>query len=118
MGVLATGNSVFMLAMYSFLTVVFLLTTLTFLPVGQLCGRLMNRQDNLKSYGLQPAGQCSGSGFCFSGESVSVTSGDLVRALFRSHSFLPDIPCQSASHGRLCVSGSRHYSGMACFHRL
>src|SRR5208283_194028 len=39
-------------AIYLLLTVVFILTVLAFLPIGQLCGRLMERTRLLKSYGL------------------------------------------------------------------
>ena len=38
-------------AIYFFLSVVFLLTVLVFIPVGQLCGRLMQRRDKLPPTG-------------------------------------------------------------------
>jgi len=43
-------------AVYFLLAVIFLLTTLAFLPIGQLCGRLMQRRPNLKAYGLNLLG--------------------------------------------------------------
>jgi spermidine synthase len=47
-------------AMYLLLTVVFLLTVLAFLPIGQLCGRLMEHTKQLRSYGLNLAGSLLG----------------------------------------------------------
>jgi spermidine synthase len=47
-------------AIYLLLTVVFLLTVLAFLPVGQLCGRLMDQTTQLKSYGLNLLGSLLG----------------------------------------------------------
>ena len=37
-----------------------LLTALAFLPIGQLCGRLMNRRANLRAYGLNLLGSMIG----------------------------------------------------------
>jgi spermidine synthase len=48
------------LAVYSFLAVVFLLTALTFVPVGQLCGRLMERLPPLHAYRLNLLGSIGG----------------------------------------------------------
>ena len=45
---------------YLFLAVVFLLTVLAFVPVGQLCGRLMERRDKLTAYGLNLLGSLAG----------------------------------------------------------
>ncbi len=45
---------------YFFLAVVFVLTALTFLPVGQLCGALMQRQKPLPAYGLNLLGSLLG----------------------------------------------------------
>jgi hypothetical protein len=42
------------------LAVVFLLTALAFLPVGQLCGRLMERRSQLSSYGWNLLGSLCG----------------------------------------------------------
>jgi len=47
-------------AVYLLLTVVFLLTALTFLPVGQLCGKLMERKSQLPAYGLNLIGSAFG----------------------------------------------------------
>jgi len=48
------------LFMYGLLTVVFLITALTFMPVGQLCGRLMDRRTKLRAYGLNLLGSLFG----------------------------------------------------------
>ena len=47
-------------ALYLLLTVVFLLTAVTFMPVGQLCGRLMERRSKLRAYGLNLLGSLLG----------------------------------------------------------
>ena len=47
-------------AIYSFVAVVFLLTALAFLPVGQLCGRLMGRRPPLAAYRLNLLGSLAG----------------------------------------------------------
>lgn len=47
-------------AIYLLLTVIFLLTVLAFLPVGQLCGRLMEQTKQLKSYSLNLLGSLLG----------------------------------------------------------
>jgi spermidine synthase len=47
-------------AIYLLLTVVFLLTVLAFLPIGQLCGRLMEHTGQLRSYGFNLAGSLLG----------------------------------------------------------
>ena len=43
-----------------YLTIVFLMTALTFMPVGQLCGRLMERRTKLRAYGLNLLGSLLG----------------------------------------------------------
>ncbi len=48
------------IAIYFFLSVIFLLTVLAFLPIGQLCGRLMERREKLKAYGLNLLGSLAG----------------------------------------------------------
>ncbi len=48
------------IAVYFFLAVVFLLTALAFLPVGQVCGRLMEREKRLTAYGLNLLGSLAG----------------------------------------------------------
>jgi hypothetical protein len=47
-------------AVYLLLTVVFLLTALAFIPVGQLCGKLMERKSQLSAYGLNLLGSLLG----------------------------------------------------------
>lgn len=47
-------------AFYLFLSLIFLLTVLAFLPVGQLCGRLMQRRGTLSAYGLNLLGSLAG----------------------------------------------------------
>ncbi|HLK64484.1 MAG TPA: hypothetical protein VKU19_13660 [Bryobacteraceae bacterium] len=59
MGV-SQGSVPSIVLLYAVLTVVFLLTALTFLPVGQLCGRLMERRTKLRAYGLNLAGSLLG----------------------------------------------------------
>ena len=46
--------------LFVLLTMVFVITALTFLPVGQLCGRLMERRRNLRAYGLNLLGSLLG----------------------------------------------------------
>jgi spermidine synthase len=48
------------LVLYGLLTVVFLLTALAFMPVGQLCGRLMERRPKLTAYGFNLLGSLIG----------------------------------------------------------
>ena len=45
---------------YLFLACVFALTALAFVPVGQVCGRLMARRANLRAYGLNLLGSLAG----------------------------------------------------------
>jgi SAM-dependent methyltransferase len=47
-------------AAYAFLAVLFALSALAFLPVGQLCGRLMARREQLRAYALNLAGSLAG----------------------------------------------------------
>jgi spermidine synthase len=47
-------------AIYSFLAVTFVLSAITFVPVGQLCGTLMNRIDPLKAYSANLLGSLAG----------------------------------------------------------
>ncbi len=47
-------------AIYFFVVVVFVLTALAFLPIGQLCGRVMERREKLSSYGLNLLGSFIG----------------------------------------------------------
>jgi hypothetical protein len=46
--------------LYGILTIVFLITVLTFMPIGQLCGRLMERRTKLRAYGLNLLGSLLG----------------------------------------------------------
>jgi len=48
------------LLLYGLLAIVFLMTALTFMPVGQLCGRLMERRTKLRAYGLNLLGSLLG----------------------------------------------------------
>jgi len=52
-------------AIYLLLTSVFLLTALAFLPIGQLCGRLLENTAQLKSYGLNLVGSLVGVSITF-----------------------------------------------------
>lgn len=45
---------------YYMLAVVFLLTAIAFIPVGQLCGNLMERRERLTAYGLNLLGSLGG----------------------------------------------------------
>ena len=47
-------------AVYLLLVIVFLLTALAFIPVGQLCGKLMERKGQLSAYGLNLLGSLLG----------------------------------------------------------
>jgi len=49
-----------MLPIYYFLAIVFVTTALTFLPLGQMCGRLMDRQEKLHAYGMNLLGSLFG----------------------------------------------------------
>lgn len=59
MGV-GSGTLLRTIGLYILLTVVFLITAVTFLPVGQLCGRLMERRTKLRAYGLNLVGSLLG----------------------------------------------------------
>jgi spermidine synthase len=52
-------------ATYFFLSVAFVMTALAFLPIGQMCGRLMKRRSNLRSYGLNLLGSLVGVALTF-----------------------------------------------------
>ena len=60
MGVRHAGSVSQGVAMYFLLSVVFLLTALAFVPIGQLCGRLMMRRRELGAYGLNLSGSLAG----------------------------------------------------------
>jgi hypothetical protein len=59
---LQQGDWVEGVALFLLLSVLFLLTALTFVPIGQLCGRLMERRGNLRAYGLNLLGSLLGDG--------------------------------------------------------
>ncbi len=59
----ASSNQV--LGVNLLLGVVFLLTALAFIPVGQLCGRLMERQSQLSAYGWNLLGSLAGVALVF-----------------------------------------------------
>jgi spermidine synthase len=52
-------------ATYVFLSAAFVLTALAFVPIGQVCGRLMKRRVNLRAYGLNLLGSLCGVALTF-----------------------------------------------------
>ena len=60
MGMDNSTSLVQVFAVYFLLAVVFLITTLIFIPVGQLCGALMQRRPSLRAYGLNLLGSLAG----------------------------------------------------------
>lgn len=56
----SVGTLSHILFLYGLLTIVFLISALTFMPVGQLCGRLMERRGKLRAYGLNLLGSLLG----------------------------------------------------------
>jgi spermidine synthase len=60
MGFATTSNPAQMVAVYFFLCVVMLLTALVFIPLGQVCGRLMERTTQLRAYALNLLGSVAG----------------------------------------------------------
>jgi Spermine/spermidine synthase domain len=64
MGVLVSSTTGIW-AVHLLLAVVFLLTALAFIPVGQLCGRLMERGSQLSSYGWNLLGSLAGVALVF-----------------------------------------------------
>jgi SAM-dependent methyltransferase len=59
MGIRA-NNTAQTILLYGLLALIFLITALTFIPVGQLCGRLMERRSKLRAYGLNLLGSLLG----------------------------------------------------------
>jgi hypothetical protein len=57
---IASRDLAAVVSLYALLTVVFLMTALAFVPVGQLCGRLMERRAKLRAYGLNLLGSLLG----------------------------------------------------------
>jgi len=62
MGVNIAASPGHIVLIYFFLALVFLLTMLSFIPVGQLCGRLMAGRESLRAYGLNLLGSILGIG--------------------------------------------------------
>jgi SAM-dependent methyltransferase len=60
MGIFAAQNLAQATAVYFLLGTVFLLTVLAFIPIGQLCGDLMERREKLSAYGLNLLGSLAG----------------------------------------------------------
>lgn len=60
MGLRSVRSLVQGVSIYFFLSVVFLMTALAFIPIGQLCGRLMTRRPQLRAYGLNLLGSLAG----------------------------------------------------------
>ena len=52
-------------ALYCLLTQVLLATALAFIPIGQTCGRLLDRLPRLTAYGWNLTGSLAGVGFMF-----------------------------------------------------
>jgi spermidine synthase len=57
---ISLGNLSQILLLYGLLAIVFLMTALAFMPIGQLCGRLMDRRTKLRAYGLNLLGSLLG----------------------------------------------------------
>ena len=69
------------LALFLLLSVMFLLTALTFVPIGQLCGRLMERRRNLRAYGLNLVGSLLGVIVMLVASLLMDSAAGLVRAV-------------------------------------
>jgi spermidine synthase len=54
------GNFRQIVCLYALMTLSFAITVLTLLPIGQLCGRLMERRKKLRAYGLNLLGSLAG----------------------------------------------------------
>ncbi len=74
------------LFLYAVLTVIFLLTVCIFLPVGQLCGRIMERRKKLRAYGLNLLGSPSGVVLMLGVSYLWTPTCCMVRAVFPRHS--------------------------------
>jgi hypothetical protein len=57
---MSVGSLSEILLLYGLLAIVFLITALAFMPIGQLCGRLMERRTKLRAYGLNLLGSLFG----------------------------------------------------------
>ncbi len=62
MGLGVTTSLVNTFAIHFFLAAFFLLTVAAFIPIGQLCGRVMTHKENLTAYGLNLLGSIAGVG--------------------------------------------------------
>jgi len=62
MGILNATKLAHYVAVYSLVIVVFALSAIAFVPIGQLCGRLMDRREQLSAYGMNLAGSVLGVG--------------------------------------------------------
>jgi len=60
MGFAASSDAPHLVSVYVFLGTVMLLTALAFVPVGQVCGRLLERTTALRAYGLNLVGSILG----------------------------------------------------------
>jgi SAM-dependent methyltransferase len=60
MGIFTAAALPFFVSVYYFLSVIFLVTALALVPLGQLCGRLMQQRPNLPAYGLNLLGSVVG----------------------------------------------------------
>lgn len=60
MGIGAAPKFYYAAQTYLVIAVIFLLTALAFLPIGQLCGALMQRREKLRAYGLNLLGSIVG----------------------------------------------------------
>ena len=65
LGVTPAGGVPQYLAIYGLLAVVLFMTALTFMPIGQLCGRLLDRLPQLQAYGWNLAGSLAGVALMF-----------------------------------------------------
>ncbi len=65
MGVVPAASIPQYVATYALLTVVLLFTALVFLPIGQLCGRLLDQMPQLRAYGWNLVGSLGGVALIF-----------------------------------------------------
>ena len=65
MGVVPAASIPQYVATYALLTVVLLFTALVFLPIGQLCGRLLDQMPQLQAYGWNLVGSLGGVALMF-----------------------------------------------------
>jgi hypothetical protein len=60
MGISAAPKFYYASQTYFVIAIIFLLTVIAFLPIGQLCGALMQRREKLRAYGLNLLGSLAG----------------------------------------------------------